>query len=95
MNKIRAVNDVEINIYCPRNFSMTLSYNYFTYAKHEYADKSGELSMTPLPDTIVSVPIGIISKKVISMLHSHLCLIRSRITIAHLKPQISTLFLSS
>lgn len=48
----------------PRNFSMTLSYNYFTYAKHLYIEKNGDLLLTPLPDTIVSVPIGVISKKV-------------------------------
>lgn len=43
---------------------MTLSYNYFTYAKHKYMDENGKYLLTSLPQAISSVPIGIIYKKV-------------------------------
>lgn len=43
---------------------MTLSNNYFTYAKQKFRDKNGKSLLTHLPQTIISVPIGIISKKV-------------------------------
>lgn len=50
--------------YFHRNFSMTLSYNYFTYAKRKYRNDNGKYLLAELPEKIVSVPIGIVAKKV-------------------------------